>query len=95
MYCIIKMNIIFAIFKEAFFIGIITIIIGLIIKYFINLFFKENNYIFILILFITGFIIHIVCQISGINKFYCKYGQACKIQNSKKLNSEIIHPASL
>ena len=85
------MNIIFAIFKEAFFIGIITIIIGLIIKYFINLFFKENNYIFILILFITGFIIHI----SGINKFYCKYGTACKIQNSEKLNSEIIHPASL
>jgi hypothetical protein len=86
---------IFIIFKEAFFIGLLTIIIGIIIKYFINLFFKENNYIFILILFITGFIIHIVFKISGINKFYYKYGVECKIQNSEKLNSEIIHPASL
>ena len=104
------MNIIFDIFKEAFFVGIITIIIGIIIKYFINLFFKEINiYVFILILFITGFVIHIECQIIGINKYYCKNGAACKNinseninseninsekLNSEKLNSEIIHPAS-
>lgn len=84
---------IFIIFKEAFFIGLLTIIIGIIIKYFINLFFKENNYIIILILFITGFIIHIVCQISGINKFFCKYDTACKLDKEK--NTEIIHPASM
>ena len=84
------MNIIFDVVKEAFFVGILTIIIGIIIKFFMNMIFKENN--FILLLFIIGFIIHIICQISGINKLYCKHGAACK---SEKLNSEIIHPASL
>ena len=91
------MNILFDVLKEAFFVGILSIIIGIIIKFFINMIFKENIYIFILLLFITGFIIHIICQISGINKLYCKYGVACKSEklNSEKLNSEIIHPASL
>jgi len=45
----------------------------------------------ILNLFITGFVIHIICEISGINKYYCKNGNACKTEN---LNSEITHPAS-
>ena len=74
--------------KEGFFVGIITIIVGIIINYFI----KQNNMYFIILnLFITGFVIHIICEISGINKYYCKNGNACKTEN---LNSEITHPAS-
>ena len=27
--------------------------------------------------FLTGFLIHIICQWTGINKWYCKNGNAC------------------
>ena len=28
--------------------------------------------------FALGFITHIVCELSGINKWYCKNGNACR-----------------
>jgi hypothetical protein len=28
--------------------------------------------------FITGVIIHLLCEVTGLNKKYCKYGNACK-----------------
>ena len=67
--------------KEAFFVGIATITIGVLIKYFIDMFAKSEKdklYIFVIILFLTGFFIHILCQIAGLNKWYCKNGDACK-----------------
>ena len=65
---------------EALIIGIVTIILGLVIRYFIELLFKPHYLTtFILILFLTGFLIHIICQITGINKWYCKNGYACKM----------------
>lgn len=67
-------------FIEALIIGISTIVLGLIVKYFIELLFKPHYLLtFVLILFLTGFLIHIICQITGINKWYCKNGYACKI----------------
>lgn len=65
---------------EALIIGIVTIILGLVVRYFIELLFKPHYLTtFILILFLTGFLIHIICQITGINKWYCKNGYACKM----------------
>ena len=29
-------------------------------------------------LFILGLAIHLLCEVSGINKWYCKNGNACK-----------------
>lgn len=67
---------------ELIFIGIITSIIGYIISYIIM---KINNFdvkfehwnSLILTFFITGILIHLICEIFGINKYYCFYGNAC------------------
>ena len=83
------MNINLVIIIEAIFVGIITIIIGHLSRYLLNKFYNieekiniyENwnkNYIMEKQLFVTGFLIHIICQISGINHWYCKNGVACK-----------------
>ena len=83
------MNIILGIIIEAIFVGIITVIIGYMSKYIldklynmeekINIYESWNkNYIMEQNLFLTGFLIHIICQISGINTWYCKHGIACK-----------------
>lgn len=28
--------------------------------------------------FLSGFLVHIICEIFGINKWYCTHGAACK-----------------
>jgi len=73
---------------EAFLIGIMTLIIGLILGYTngylmdINL--KEEleekpkKTLWITVtLFSLGFILHLMCEITGLNKMYCDYGYAC------------------
>jgi hypothetical protein len=74
---------------EAMFVGIITVIIGHLSRYLLNLYYNveekvsiyedwNKNYIMEKKLYITGFLTHIICQISGINQWYCKNGIACK-----------------
>jgi ABC-type spermidine/putrescine transport system permease subunit I len=66
--------------KEALIVGVGTVVIGILIKYLIELFAKKEKhelYIFIVILFLTGFLIHIICQFTGVNKWYCRHGSAC------------------
>ena len=64
---------------EAVLVGIVTIILGLLLRFLIR-----NNE--ILFLFLVGFLIHILCEITGLNLWYCKNGSAC--------NFDKIHPAS-
>ena len=83
------MNANLGIIIEAMFVGIITIIIGHLSRYLLNLYYNieekvsiyedwNKNYIMEKKLYITGFLTHIICQISGINQWYCKNGIACK-----------------
>ena len=83
------MNIILGTIIEAIFVGIITIIIGHISRFVLNKFYNvedivniykdwNKDYIMEKKLFLTGFLTHIICQISGINNWYCKNGIACK-----------------
>ena len=64
---------------EAVLVGIMTIILGVLLRFLII-----NNE--ILFLFLLGFLIHILCEITGLNLWYCKHGSAC--------NFDKIHPAS-
>ena len=73
---------------EAFLIGIMTLIIGLILGYtngyLMDIDLKEEleekpkKTLWITItLFSLGFILHLMCEITGLNKMYCDYGYAC------------------
>jgi membrane protein YqaA with SNARE-associated domain len=37
----------------------------------------NKNHIMESSLFVTGFLIHILCEHSGVNRWYCKNGHAC------------------
>ena len=72
---------------EAVVIGIATIFIGTAVGYFVG---KQSsidlpslckewnkNHIMEISLFFTGFFLHLICEYSGINRWYCKNGNAC------------------
>ena len=75
-------------FIEAFVVGFITLIVGSIVCLILGYFFPNNlpdickkwnkYHIMEFSLFLTGFIIHLICEFTGINKWYCKHGNACK-----------------
>ena len=67
---------------EVITVGVLTTIIGFIIyaiyMYIVkkkNITKRKNLKSFLFCLFITGASIHFICQISGINNWYCKNGQ--------------------
>ena len=72
---------------EAVVVGIITVIVGNIVGFIIGKSLsvdlptvcKDWNkyYTMEISLFLTGFLIHLICEFSGINKWYCKNGFAC------------------
>ena len=73
---------------EALTVGVLTVVVGSIVGFTLSKLFSNNlpkickewnkNHIMELSLFITGVGIHILCEISGINKWYCVNGNACK-----------------
>lgn len=73
---------------EATIVGILTIIIGSLVGYGISKFVSSDLpevcknwnkfYIMEITLFLTGFLIHLLCEAVGVNKWYCKNGFACK-----------------
>lgn len=69
---------------EAFVVGIISVVIGMVIATSLMFFekdFKLSEYHFwprvMLGYFITGVVIHLICELTNINKWYCKNGNAC------------------
>ena len=75
-----------SILLEAFSVAIVAAIIGFIIStalmYIRNSDFSFKNYDFwpyiLLGYFITGFLAHLLFEYTGLNKWYCKNGIACK-----------------
>ena len=75
-------------FIEAVVVGIITVIFGNISGFLIGPLFKvdlpevcgtwNKFYTMEITLFVTGFLAHLFCEFSGINKWYCSNGFACK-----------------
>ena len=76
------------IFVEAIVVGIMVVVVGTLVGYLLGKSFSVNlpkmchewnkNHIMELSLFLTGFLVHIICELSGVNKWYCKNGSACK-----------------
>lgn len=73
---------------EAFIVGILTTIIGSLVGYVIGKMVssdlpaqcKEWNkyYVMEISLFVTGVLIHLICEVTGINGWYCRKGNACR-----------------
>ena len=87
-YYIISVLYIMKLLIEATVVGIATVIIGSIVGFILGKGVSTNlpkickiwnkNHIMELCLFLTGFILHIVCEYLRINKWYCTNGNACK-----------------
>lgn len=73
---------------EAIIIGISIVILGTFFSYIAGKFFSvelppvckdwNKNYVMEIGLFLTGFFAHVIFELIGLNKWYCKYGAACK-----------------
>ena len=76
---------------EAFIVGLLVVIVGTIISFFISKLVKSTmppmckdwnkNFVMEICLFITGFLTHILFEFIGANKWYCKNGVACSKKN--------------
>jgi len=79
----------YKLFVEALVVGIMTVVVGNVIAFLIrkiNVFSVKlpdlckdwnNFYIMEICLFLTGFILHLLCEAFGVNKYYCKNSYAC------------------
>jgi hypothetical protein len=73
---------------EAIFVGLGTVILGVIMKYIVSKYSKSSlpivckkwnkNYIMEITLFLIGFTFHVLCEITGVNDWYCKNRVKCK-----------------
>ena len=72
---------------EALVVGIIVVVAGSLVSFLVGLLFKTDlppvckdwnkNYVMEISLFFTGVFVHVFCELTGINKFYCLNGAAC------------------
>ena len=79
-------------FKPLFFesvsVGVIVVLVGTLISFIVSKFTKTDlppvcknwnkNYIMEITLFFVGVFTHLICEFTGLNKWYCKNGNACK-----------------
>ena len=66
---------------EVVFVGVLVVVLGLIIHMFSSHYYKHdmnNLWIYSAHLFIIGIATHLICEGSGLNRYYCKNGAACK-----------------
>ena len=78
------MSKIFNVFIEALLVGLITMFVGSLSSNIISMIYKKElllvnpswnkYYVMEQSLFLTGVLVHILCQVVGINKYYCTYG---------------------
>lgn len=72
---------------EAIVVGVLTAVLGTLTNAIVGPFFKvklppvcddwNQNYVMQISLFFTGVVIHLFCELVGINRWYCRNGYAC------------------
>lgn len=69
---------------EAVVVGIMTAILGTIMSYIFMVIQERKLYVkfdfwgyVVISNFLTGVLIHYICEYTGLNKYYCKHGNAC------------------
>lgn len=81
-------NLVMDLLIEASVVGIVLVIVGTGTSFVVGTFTKTDlppackdwnkNYAMEFSLFFTGFVSHLLFEVTGINKYYCKNGVACK-----------------
>jgi hypothetical protein len=71
-----------AIFSEALALGAICVLVGIVLHYLTVQIYGHHDLnsmsIFVVHLFVIGVGSHLLCEATGINKWYCTNGIACK-----------------
>tara|TARA_B100001248_G_C27152532_1_gene349724 strand:+ start:342 stop:572 length:231 start_codon:yes stop_codon:yes gene_type:complete len=64
---------------EAIAVGILVVLLGYVVVYFMeSMKLKiDKDKQMIIGFFMLGFLTHILCEFTGVNKWYCKNGRAC------------------
>ena len=73
---------------ESLIVGAMTVVVGSLVGFILSKIVSSNLptvckkwnkfHIMEISLFLTGVIIHLLCEFSGLNKWYCSNGRACK-----------------
>lgn len=70
------------IYIEALVVGLLVVLLGIALHYFSLKIYGQhdlnNMQVFAIHLFIIGVATHLLCEFTGINKWYCTNGSACK-----------------
>lgn len=72
------MNLIFDLLIEAFVVGVLLLLLYKFIHSLFDFFGIKSDYTFDVILFISGFLFHILCEITGVNNWYLTNSVAYK-----------------
>lgn len=62
---------------EAVLVGVLVVFLGLAIMSFVKTQTWAKDYPFEITSFLTGILTHLVCEFTGVNKWYCTNGNAC------------------
>ena len=73
---------------EAVAVGLILVVVGTVVSWVVSKIMGTDlppvckdwnkNYIMEICLFLSGVLVHLLCEVIGINRWYCKNGYACR-----------------
>ena len=68
---------------EALAVGVVTVLLGVVLHHLSLQFYGQHDLndmkMFAVHLFFIGVVVHLLCEVTGVNKWYCSNGVACQV----------------